>query len=139
MTARMKSIQLLKLSLDSHPERMGDDVELVLSYARSALSCRFDRETSSAAVIFQFNVIAKNGRSKAFQCSAEYAVVYSTPKDASVEAAMTFSKHVGLFAAYLYFRALAAQMAWNAGIDLPPLPTIANMPIVPKQAPGAGD
>jgi preprotein translocase subunit SecB len=136
MDARLQSIQLLKLDLDSRPERMTGNADLSLSYGRSITSCRYDRDTHTSAAIFQYNVTAKSGRSKAFHCNAEYAVVYSTPEDANVEAAMSFAKHVGSFAAYPYFRALAAQMAWNAGIDLPPLPTIATMPILPKPTPG---
>ncbi len=69
---------------------------------------------------------------KAFSCVADYAVLYALPDRARPEAATSFCKHVGSFAAYPYFRALAAQMAWNAGVDLPPLPTIAAMPVMPK-------
>lgn len=132
MGARVQSIQLLKLDFDARPDRMQGNVPLNLAYGRNLLSCRYDEESHAAAAIFQFNVTAKSGRSKAFHCVADYAVVYSTPEDSSIEAATSFCKHVGSFAAYPYFRALAAQMAWNAGIDLPPLPTIAAMPVVPK-------
>jgi len=132
MGAKVRTIQLIKLDFDTHPERMADDAVLKLDYGRSVLSCRFDEETGTAAAIFQFHVTAKNGRAKAFSCSADYAVLYSMPEGARAEAATSFCKHVGSFAAYPYFRAIAAQMAWNAGVDLPPLPTIAAMPVVPK-------
>lgn len=132
MGAKVRTIQLIKLDFDMHPERMGEDVALRLDYGRSVLSCRFDEETISAAAIFQFHVTAKNGRAKAFSCVADYAVLYALPDRARPEAATSFCKHVGSFAAYPYFRALAAQMAWNAGVDLPPLPTIAAMPVMPK-------
>lgn len=139
MGAQVQSIQLLKLDFEARPDRMQRSAQLALSYGRSLLSCRFDEQSHSAAAIFQFNVTAKSGRAKAFHCTADYAVVYETPEGASIEACTSFCKHVGSFAAYPYFRALAAQMAWNAGIDLPPLPAIAAMPIVPKSNEKADD
>jgi len=135
MGAKVRTIQLIKLHLDSHPERLADEVDLKLDYGRSVLSCRFDEETSTAAAIFQFHVAAKKGRTRVFVCNADYAVLYAMPEDSRPEAATGFCKHVGSFAAYPYFRAVAAQMAWNAGFDLPPLPTIAALPVVPKPKP----
>lgn len=132
MGAKVRSIQLIKLGFDMHPERMTEGVILKLDYGRRVLSCQFDEESGTAAAIFQFHVTAKNGRAKVFGCVADYAVFYAMPDNSRAEAATSFCKHVGSFAAYPYFRAVAAQMAWNAGVDLPPLPTIAAMPVVPK-------
>ena len=131
MKAKVRSIQLLKLDFDFRPDRMADG-DLKLSYGRTLVSCRYDEEDRIAAAIFQFQVTAKSGRTKTFVCSAEYVVAYTIPEAAKNEAATAFCKSVGYFAAYPYFRAVAAQMAWNAGVDLPPLPTIATMPVVPK-------
>jgi hypothetical protein len=133
MSANLEAVQLLKLDFEAHPERFEVE-DLKLSHGRKLLSCTFDEETPAAAAVFSYSVTAKHGRAKAFQCVAEYAVLYAMPNDAKPEAATAFCRHVGGFAAYPYFRALAAQMAWNAGLDLPPLPTIAAMPVMPKKA-----
>jgi hypothetical protein len=131
-TSRLEAIKLLKLDFDVRPERFEVDGDIRLSFGRKPLSCRFDEASSAAAAIFQFSVTARQGRSRALHLVADYAVLYAIASDATPEAATAFSKHVGGFASYPYFRALAAQMAWNAGVDLPPLPAIAAMPIVPK-------
>jgi hypothetical protein len=131
-TARLQTITLLKLDFDVHPERFEGDGEIRLAFDRKVLSCRFDEESPAAAAIFQFSVVAKQGRARAFHLVADYAVLYAMGPDAKPDAATGFCKHVGAFAAYPYFRAVAAQMAWNAGVDLPPLPAIAAMPVMPK-------
>lgn len=134
MAANLEGVQLLKLEFEAHPERFGGDDGLRLTHGRKLLSCTFDEDTPAAAAVFSYSVTAKQGRAKAFHCMAEYAVLYAMPDEAKAEAATAFCRYVGAFAAYPYFRALAAQMAWNAGLDLPPLPTIAAMPVVPKKA-----
>jgi hypothetical protein len=130
--ARLDTIQLVSLRLDTQTQLLAEDGECELAFDRKVLSCRFDDEGGSAAAIFQFTVSVRLEQQDAFGCTADYAVLYGVPEDARPEVATSFCKHVGSFAAYPYFRALAAQMAWNAGVDLPPLPTIAAMPIVPK-------
>jgi len=131
MGARLDTIKLLDLRLETRPEIAEDD-GTELAFERHVKSCRHDQETGTAAAIFQFGVSVRNAAGEAFGCRAEYVVLYAMPEDAKPEAATSFCKHVGSFAAYPYFRALAAQMAWNAGVDLPPLPAIAAMPGLPK-------
>lgn len=130
--ANLRSINLLRSAMMSNPAQFDAAEAISLSLGRELQSCQFDPETQVAAAIFKFSILAKAGRKKAFSCSCEYAVVYQMPADATEAAATGFCRNVGGFAAYPYFRALAAQMAWNAGIELPPLPSIAAMPIVPK-------
>lgn len=128
------AIQLLRLEMDGNPEHYTRGKRLKLKFNRETLSCRYDDESKASAAIFRYNLAARVGRSKAFGCSAEYAVIYQVPDDATEAAASAFCRKVGQFAAYPYFRAVAAQMAWNAGLELPPLPSIAAMPVVPKRA-----
>jgi len=136
-TAILVTIQLLNSNMQGSPGLYSGEEELRLSYGRELRSCRFDRESGSAVAIFGFGVKAENGEDEAFVCEAEYAVIYQVPDDAPEEAVMAFCKSVGVFAAYPYFRSLAAQMAWNAGLDLPPLPSISAMPVVPKKPEGS--
>lgn len=132
MEARLDTIKLLDLRLETHPDLPTAEETTELAFERQVKSCRHDPETGIAAAIFQFSVSVRSPAGEAFACRAEYVVLYAMPEDARPEAATSFCKHVGSFAAYPYFRALAAQMAWNAGIDLPPLPAIAAMPGMPK-------
>lgn len=131
--AVLSGLRLLKFGMEGHPELYSRDTKPKLSYERELLSCGFDEESQDVAAILRYSVSAKVGRSKAFSCQAEYAVVYDMPEDAKREAALAFCKHVGPFACYPYFRAAVSQMAWGSGIDLPPLPSIAAMPVIPKK------
>jgi hypothetical protein len=132
MNSSLDTIKLVNLVLETNPEVQQRDDERELSFGRKVLSCRFDKDSGAAAAIFQFCVSVLRGGDEEFKCIGDYAVLYDMPQDAKAEAATAFCKHVGSFAAYPYFRAVAAQMAWNAGVDLPPIPSIAAMPVVPK-------
>jgi hypothetical protein len=129
---QLLGVQLLNLAMSSNAADFSR-ANLKLKADRKLLSCRYSEDDSVGAAIFRYEVAAKSGRVKAFSCTAEYGVLYQLPSDAAREAAMAFCRKIGMFAAYPYFRAVAAQMAWNAGIDLPPMPTIAAMPVVPKE------
>lgn len=131
MNARLDTIKLISLVLETNSDTTQDEDERHLAFGRKLVSCRFDEANHAAAAIFQFEVGVRSGSTEEFKCVADYAVLYEVPNGSSSETAMAFCKHVGSFAAYPYFRAVAAQMAWNAGVNLPPLPSIAAMPVVP--------
>lgn len=130
--AVLGGIQLLHCDMDSSPDHFRES-GLKLEFNRELRACQFDADSNSAAAIFRYEVSAKAGRSRAFRCRADYAVLYLVPDGGVESAARAFCSHVGIFAAYPYFRALAAQMAWNAGLELPPLPSIAAMPLLGKK------
>jgi len=132
-TATLSDLRLLKFSMEGHPELYSRSTKSTLSTGRKLISCSFDEETHAAAAIFRYSVSAKVGKSKAFLCQAEYAIVYDMAENATRDASLAFCKKVGLFACYPYFRAAVSQMAWGSGNDLPPLPAIAAMPVVPKK------
>ena len=130
-TASLESVQLLRLDVEVKPEHTLKG-ELKLKVDRTVKSCKFDEEALAAVAIFRFIATAKKGRSPAFRCEAEYAVLYAWPEAPNVAAAAAYCKLVGLVTAYPYFRAVTAQMAWNATVTLPPLPPISKKPPVPK-------
>lgn len=132
MNAHLDTIKLVNLVLETNSEIQQREGERELAFGRKLLSCRFDKANWAVAAIFQFCVSVRRGGEDEFRCEGDYAVIYNVPEGSAAEAATAFCKHVGSFAAYPYFRAVASQMAWNAGVDLPPLPSIAAMPVVPK-------
>ena len=129
--AQLVAIQQLHLEMDGSPEHYRSDA-LKLSVDRELRGCYYEAESQSAAAIFRYSVTAKVGRSRAFHCRAEFAVLYRVPEDSTEDAAKMYAIRVGMIAAYPYFRAVAAQMAWNAGLELPPMPSIASMPVLGK-------
>jgi len=132
MNAQLDTIKLVNLALETNAETEHSEDDRELAFGRKLVSCRFDEPNHAAAAIFQFSVSVRRDGDNEFKCVADYAVIYKVPEASSSEAATVFCKHVGSFAVYPCFRAVAAQMAWNAGVHLPPLPSIAAMPVVPK-------
>lgn len=130
--AQLLTVQQLRLEMSGSPDLYKPAENLKLATSRGLKSCAYQRETRSMAAIFQYSVTAKSGRTRAFRCAAEFLVIYRVPEDSPEDAAKAACNKLGMFAAYPYFRAVAAQMAWNAGLDLPPLPTISAKPVLGK-------
>jgi hypothetical protein len=131
--AELEGVNLLSTRFDVQPEALVNTSEMALSHGRKVISCGFDAERKHVVAIFQYNVQGKLKRKKVLDCTADYAVMYTTPEGAVETAAIGFCKNVGRFTAYPYFRALVAQLTWNAGMVLPPLPTIASTAHIPPK------
>lgn len=131
--AILHAINLLASSFKINVDEMGDESSWKLSFSRRFLACHYDSDRNEVAAIMQYKVVAKAGRKQAMKCTADFGVFYEVPDDATEHAAIGFCRNVGSFAAYPYFRSLVAQMAWNAGITLPPMPSIASTAHIPKK------
>lgn len=127
----LAAVNLLKVKADVTPGCQINE-KTKLTFGRKVLSCGFDADQSAAHVVFQYFVKGKNPGKKSFGISADYAIVYLLDEEVAPNAAKAFAHNVGVFAAYPYFRALAAHLAWAANLELPPLPTIAAQPQRPK-------
>lgn len=131
--ARLEAINLFSNRFELDASCIENQRQWKLSYGRKLISCHFSEEEQSVAAIFQYYVTAKYGRKRALNCVADYAVFYQTPTGATEEAAIGFCKNVGTFAAYPYFRALFAQLVNEAGLQMPPLPSIASTAHIPPK------
>lgn len=131
----LEAIRLLKSSFDVKLDMFDLEAGIPkLSYGRRAVGCQVTPDGRQVAAIFHYNVVARVKRKKVLTCEVEYLVVYGIPEDSPEAAALGFCRNVGVFAAYPYFRSLVSQFAWNAGIELPPLPSIASTAHIPKKA-----
>jgi hypothetical protein len=133
--ARLEGISLFANHFKIDPDCLLNQNQWKLSYGRKILSCHFSTEENSVAAIFQYHVTAKFGRKQALHCVADYGVFYHIPEGATEEAAMGFCRNVGTFAAYPYFRALFSQLVGEAGVRMPPLPSIASTAHIPPKEP----
>lgn len=133
--ANLIGINLLSNQFTIDPDCLANQDQWKLSYGRKVLSCQFNDGEHTVAAILQYHVIAKCGRKRALHCVADYGVFYQTPDGATQEAAIGFCRNVGTFAAYPYFRALFAQLVGEAGLILPPLPSIASTAHIPPKEP----
>lgn len=133
--AELEAINLLDSRFEVNAECLNESENWTLSYGRKVISCTVDSDDGYVAAILRYEVTAKLGRKRAMLCRADYGIYYSIPKESKQEAAVGFCRNVGSYAAYPYFRALVAQLTWNAGINLPPLPAISSTAHIPKKAP----
>lgn len=131
--AQLEAINLLSSHFKIDPDCLVNQRQWKLSHGRKVLSCHFSEEEHSVAAIFQYHVTAKFGRKQAVHCVADYGVFYHIPDGATEEAAMGFCRNVGTFAAYPYFRALFSQLVGEAGLRMPPLPSIASTAHIPPK------
>lgn len=131
--AVLEGIILLENEFKMNPDCLENRDTWKLRHGRSMLSCNYSAEKQNVAGIFEYNIIAKDGRTHAAKCSAQYVVFYRLPKDATEEAAKGFCRNVGMFAAYPYFRALVSRFSSEANLNLPMLPAIASTAHIPPK------
>jgi hypothetical protein len=129
--AELVAINLIKVKSSFAPG-VNIDEKAKLSFGRKVLSCGFDSDQSAAHAVFQYFVKGTKSGKTVFSISADYAVIYLVEGDVAPNAAKAFVHNVGVFAAYAYFRAVAAHLAWSANLELPPLPMIATQAYKPK-------
>jgi hypothetical protein len=131
--ARLEGINLLSSHFKVDPDCLMSQSQWKLSYGRKVLACGYSDDDHSVMAIFQYHVTAKLGRKQALHCVADYGVFYHTPDGVTEEAALGFCHNVGTFAAYPYFRALFSQLVGEAGVRMPPLPSIASTAHIPPK------
>lgn len=132
--AQLLAVSLLKAESEIKPEYFNPATKKNLSYATATLSSAHIDEEQSMSAVFQFVVEGKVGRKKLLKIYAEFFVVFGCGSNHNPEAAKAFCEHIGLYAAYPYFRSWVAQVACAAGVKLPPLPTLSS---VGRGIPGA--
>lgn len=130
--AQLISASLMKCKFDVKPEFYNPGTKKTLSYDTDVLASHYNIDEDVVSAFFRFAVESKVGRKSVLKCSADYFVSYELPSDVKKDAAESFSEHVGMFAAYAYFRTWLAQTAWAANIRMPPLPTLSAAGGMPK-------
>lgn len=125
-SADLQTVQALKVSLDVDPEFYDESAERKFGIERDIVGVAVKPEGDAVAGTFRFAVTVKHGRKRVLKATAEYLVLYGLNEGADHDAAMEFCQRVGIFAAYPYFRALMAQLSWEANAQLPIMPVIAT-------------
>lgn len=95
-----------------------------LHYGGEVAVVTFDPSAGTATGMFHWWVEARYGALVALRCAAKYMVHYTGLANQDEDAAKAFVARVGRFASYPYFRALASQMSWESGANLPPMPVL---------------
>jgi hypothetical protein len=135
--AELLTIQLTTSKFDIHADFYAPDTSTKLAFNKSEPIVEFLGEQHVVLGRFGFDCVAKRGKRYILRASAEYLVAYKVPEGSDKRAAELFCEKVGIYAAYPYFRALVAHLAWAANAKLPPMPLIATRgsPIQVPEAP----
>jgi hypothetical protein len=125
-SAQLVTVQLSKVNFSIDGDFYDESTPKKLHFDRGVAGCFFDPEGPSVTGSFKYVVYSKSGRKKQLAADAEFVVIYALAEGADEIAAKIFCRRVGMFAAFPYFRALMANLAWSANAPLPPLPVIAT-------------
>lgn len=124
--AELKLVLLMYSKFESKEDLMpaiAND-RLKLSYGNKDKDFDFNDDVKVASINCSFDAIGKEGRKRLLVMEAEYQVIYTNITTDNEEVITTFLHRVGKFAAYPYFRSLAAQYSWSGHIPIPPLPVL---------------
>ena len=133
-SARLEVVRLMKFSFTNEADFLSEADNCKLSHGRKVLGCSpSDDGDNYVSAVVRFSVTAKHKRTSLMKCEADFFVMYEVGADLADQAKVGYCRNVGPFAAYPYFRAIVAQMAWNAGVQLAPLPAIQSTAHVPKK------
>jgi len=131
-SAQLRDIRLVKSQFYLEPDGLGDPQNWQHTHSCEIETSHFDADkkliwtwvTAEAACLYE--------KKRVVSAECRYLIVYKVdgePEDLEVAA---FAKRVARFAAYPYFRAHFAQLASQAGLELPPLPVIKEKRLLPK-------
>lgn len=131
--ARLIVITLMESQITIRPEFLDPDAKKKLSYNTEVGNLLYDDEAGSVTATCRFLVEGKIGRKTPLKIFAQYLVLYGCEKDLNPSAAEAFCSHVGLYAAYPYFRAWVSNAAAAGNVRLPPMPTLSSVGKAPPR------
>lgn len=86
----------------------------------------FDVDNGTVAGAYSWSAKVKLGRKTPISLSAEYFLIYGNLEGADSSYVKIFFEKIARFASYPYFRSVFASCTSNAGLMLPPLPTLSE-------------
>ncbi len=87
-----------------------------------------DNEAQSLRGEFGYSAVCMHDRSRIITVKAQYLATFALSAACDDEAARHYLERVGRFMCYPYFRAIFATLTEQSGLQLPPLPIIADQP-----------
>lgn len=118
-------IKLVESSFKMKPEVTNpDQSSWKYGYACDVADVHYDDEAQILWAWVNGSAHAKSGRSHILQVKGKYLLVYSVIGQASEDIAVQFTKNVGAFSVYPYFRGLFANLCSQGGVRVPPLPVM---------------
>jgi hypothetical protein len=86
----------------------------------------FDAERGRATCEWKWEIKVSDKRKTTLSIDVVYLIMYSGLENCSEDNVIRYMRRVGRFASYPYFRAHVSQLNWEAGTNLPILPTIST-------------
>lgn len=128
-TARLELIQMNSCAFEVKPSFFIRRKEVKLAFERNVVSVHCDSAERSGIGFFHYSIVARIGREQVLKCHSRYMVAYEVETECDSEAFEVFCERTGMLTAYAYFRALVANLASSANVDLPPLPMVNFQPM----------
>jgi hypothetical protein len=95
-------------------------------YAGAFTNNFFNPKTGRASCEWNWGISVTHDRKKTLSIEVVYLLIYTGLQNCNEEHVIRYMQRVGRFATYPYFRAHVSQLNWEAGANLPMLPTIAT-------------
>lgn len=126
--ATLRGIWMTEAKIDVKPQALDADLPALQHEVRTEIA---EVVVDSDGIVYGFIRFAATGKAKrtrVIQITGKYFVSYCVAGGCDQEIADLFMRRVGRLAAYPYFRALAASLASQAGLSMPPLPIMSFQP-----------
>jgi hypothetical protein len=127
--AKLQRIALYRSNFVVLPDyflSMDDEKAPKPGYSGSFGGYYFDAESGRATCEWKWRIIVSEKRKKTLTIDVVYLIIYGGLQNFTEDNVVRYMRRVGRFASYPYFRAHVSQLNWEAGTNLPILPTIST-------------
>lgn len=129
--AELQDIRLVSLDFSVQPEYYAAlrrspvaKKQLKKVYDSGFSQFAYDSKTKILGGSFDWLITISESRKKLLVVKVSYKVTYRNVPDVGDVHSAAFVRRVGKFATYPYFRALVAQLSWEAKAELPVMPVL---------------
>lgn len=127
--ARLSGLRLVETRFDVRPGALSKDRQHWTYRVEDALSdWHLDCDSRLLRGQYAYSALCIEGRRRPVVLRASYLATYRLSGACEEDAALAYLRRVGRFSCYPYFRALFSILTEQSGLQLPPLPVIAEQP-----------
>jgi hypothetical protein len=126
--ATLRGIWMTESRFDMKPQALSMGDEMKHDIRSQSADAVVEAESGIVYGFIRFEASSRHKRQRLVNVSAQYFLSYHVDGGCEQDLANLFIERVGRLAAYPYFRALAASLASQAGVQLPPLPIMSFQP-----------
>lgn len=131
--AKLQGLRLTGSRFDIKPHALGEGRERWAYRISDALQeWHLDCDALVLRGLYEYSAACVEGRRRPVTLTATYLATYRLSKSCDEDAALAYLQRIGRFSCYPYFRALFGILTEQSGLQLPPLPVMAEQPRLVK-------